>query len=359
MPTVLDPFRFLLISVAGWMNQRQLQMIDYLREENRVLREQMGERRLRLTDDQRRRLAAKAKGIERKLLREVATIVTPETLLRWHQRLIAHKYDGSGKRSPGRPRTAAEVEQLVVKMAEENRDWGYRRIQGALSNLGHKLARSTIADILERHGIEPAPERSRKTTWKEFLTQHWELIVAADFFTIEVWTPKGLQRFIVLFVLELSTRRVEVAGISAVANGLWMNQIARNLTDTVNGLLTGKRYLIHDRDPLFTNEFLSTLKDAGVQSVKLPPQSPNLNAHAERFVRSIKESCLERLILFGEASLRTAVHNFVAHYHSERNHQGLGNRLIQPEQDHLANTGTVRRRERLGGMLKYYYRAAA
>src|SRR5918996_3874230 len=150
MPTVLDPFRFLLIAVAGWMNQRQLQMIEYLREENRVLREQLGERRLRLTDDQRRRLAAKAKGLGRKLLAEVATIVTPETLLRWHQRLIAQKYDGSGKRGPGRPRTAADIEQLVVQMAEENRDWGYRRIQGTLSNLGHKLARSTIADILER-----------------------------------------------------------------------------------------------------------------------------------------------------------------------------------------------------------------
>ena len=174
MPTVLDPFRFVLIAVAGWMNQRQLQMIEYLREENRVLREQLGERRLRLTDDQRRRLAAKAKGLGRKLLAEVATIVTPETLLRWHQRLIAQKYDGSGKRAAGRPRTAAEIEQLVVQMAEQNRNWGYRRIQGALSNLGHKLARSTIADILERHGIEPAPERSRKTTWKEFLTQHWE-----------------------------------------------------------------------------------------------------------------------------------------------------------------------------------------
>ena len=159
-------------------------------------------------------------------------------------------------------------------MAQENRDWGYRRIQGALSNLGHKLARSTIADILERHGIEPAPERSRKTTWKEFLTQHWELIVAADFFTVEVWTAKGLQRFIVLFFIELSTRRVEIAGISAAANGLWMNQIARNLTDSVDGLLTGKRYLIHDRDPLFTDEFLRTLKDAGVESVKLPPRSP-------------------------------------------------------------------------------------
>jgi transposase InsO family protein len=359
MPIVLDPFRFVLIAVAGWMNHRQLQMIEYLREENRVLREQLGERRLRLTDDQRRRLAVKAKGLGRKLLAEVATIVTPATLLRWHQRLIAQKYDGSAKRGPGRPRTADEIEQVVVQMAQENRDWGYRRIQGALSNLGHKLARSTIADILERHGIEPAPERSRKATWKEFLTQHWELIVAADFFTIEVWTAKGLQRFIVLFIIELSTRRVEVAGISPAANGLWMSQIARNLTDSVDGLLMGKRYLIHDRDPLFTNEFLSMLKDAGVESVKLPPRSPNLNAHAERFVRTIKESCLERLIIFGEASLRTAIENFVAHYHHERNHQGLSNRIIQPERNHRGNTGAIQRRERLGGMLNYYYRTAA
>ena len=359
MTPALDPFRFVLIAIAGWMNQRQLQVIDYLREENRVLREQVGERRLRLSDDQRRRLAAKAKGLGRKLLAEVATIVTPDTLLRWHRRLIAQKYDGSGKRSPGGPRTAAEIKQLVVQMAKENRDWGYRRIQGALSNLGHKLARSTIADILQRHGIEPAPERKCQTTWKEFLTQHWELIVAADLFTIEVWTAKGLQRFIVLFFIELSSRRVEIGGISAAANGLWMSQIARNLTDTVDGLLTGKRYLIHDRDPLFTDEFLSTLKDAGVESVKLPPRSPNLNAHAERFVRSIKESCLERLILFGESSLRTAIQNFMAHYHSERHHQGLGNRLIEPEPDHLANTGVVQRRERLGGMLNYHYRAAA
>jgi len=244
-------------------------------------------------------------------------------------------------------------------MAEQNRDWGYRRIQGALSNLGHRLSRSTIADILERHGIEPAPERVRTTPWNEFLRQHWDLIVAADFFTVEVWTTKGLQRFIVLFFLELSTRRVEIAGISARANGLWMSQIARNLTDSADGLLTGKRYLMHDRDPLFTDEFLGTLKDAGVQSVKLPPRSPNLNAHAERFVRSIKESCLERLILFGERSLRTAVQNFIAHYHSERSHQGLGNRLIQPERDHLANTGAVQCRERLGGTLNYYYRTAA
>ena len=172
MPRVLDPFRFVLVSVAGWMNQRQAQMIDYLREENRVLGEQLGGRRVRLNDDQRRRLAAKAKGIGRKLLAEVATIVTPETLLAWHRKLIAQKYDGSRKRGLGRPRTAGEIEILVVRMAEENRDWGYRRIQGAVSNLGHEIARSMIAEILERHGIEPAPERNKKTTWKEFLRRH-------------------------------------------------------------------------------------------------------------------------------------------------------------------------------------------
>jgi len=356
---VLDPFRFVVIAVSGWMNQRQLQVIDYLREENRVLREQLGGRRLHLNDNQRRRLATKAKGLGRKILAEVATIVTPETLLGWHRKLIAQKYDGSGKRGPGRPRIAGETENLVVRMAEENRDWGYRRIQGALSNLGHEIARSTIAEILARHGIEPAPERSRKTTWKEFLSQHWELIVATDFFTVEVWSRRGLQRFMVLFFIELSTRKVEIAGIAQVANGLWMSQIARNLTDTEAGILTGKRYLIHDRDPLFTAGFLNMIADAGVESVKLPPRSPNLNAYAERFVRSIKESCLERMIFFGEESLRTAIQNFIAHYHSERNHQGLANQLISPEPGHLGNAGEVQRRGRLGGMLNYYYRAAA
>jgi putative transposase len=247
---------------------------------------------------------------------------------------------------------------LVVRLAEENRDWGYRRIQGALSNLGHEIARSTIAEILERHGIEPAPERSRKTTWKEFLRRHWELIVAADFFTVEVWTRRGLQRFMVLFFIELSTRKVEIAGIAAAANGLWMRQIGRNLTDAVDGILNGKRYLIHDRDPLFTTEFLDMVANVGVKSVKLPPRSPNLNAHAERFVRTIKESCLERMILFGEESLRTATHNFVAHYHTERHHQGLANRLISPEAAHLGNAGVIQRRQRLGGMLNYYYCAA-
>src|SRR2546425_12852849 len=169
MRTGLDPFSFLVVSFAGWINQRQQQLIEYVVEENRVLREQIGDRRMRFTDDPRRRLAASAKKLGRKVLAQVATIVTPETLLAWHRRLIAKKYDGSAFRTPGRPPTSTEISNLVLRMAEENRSWGYRRIQGASANLGHNVARTTIANILKRHGIEPAPDRNRKTTWKQFL----------------------------------------------------------------------------------------------------------------------------------------------------------------------------------------------
>ena len=359
MTHLLDPFRFVLIALSGWMNNRQAFVIDYLCEENRVLREQLRGTRLRFTDDQRRRLAVKAKGLGRKMLAELGTIVTPGTLLAWHRRLIARKYDGTTNRRPGRPQTPQDIERLIVRMANENRAWGYRRIQGALANMGHEIGRGTIAAILARNGIEPAPERLRKTTWKEFLEQHWQLLVAADFFTIEVWTRRGLQRFIVLFFIELSTRKVEIAGTAPVANGLWMSQIGRNLTGSVDGILKGKRYLIHDRDPLFTSEFLTVLGGGGVASLKLPARSPNLNAYAERFVRTIKESCLERLILFGEGSLRRALAEFTVHYHRERNHQGLGNKLICPDPELIREGRGVRRRERLGGLLNYYYRTAA
>jgi putative transposase len=188
------------------MNQRQQYVIEYLVEENRVLREQLGDRRLRFTDTQRRRLAAKAKRLGRRVLDQVATIVSPATLLTWHRKLIAQKYDGSALRKPGRPLTSTEISKLVVRIAEENRGWGYTRIQGALANLGHTIGRTTVADILKRHGLEPAPERNRKTTWKEFLRRHRDQIVAADFFTVELWTCRGLTRFVVLFFIDLSTR---------------------------------------------------------------------------------------------------------------------------------------------------------
>ncbi len=359
MRPTLDSFRLLLIFLAGWLNPQQQDVIDYLQEENRVLREQLGDRRLRLNDDQRRRLAVKAKKLGRRVLHELATLVTPETLLAWRRKLIARKYDGSQQRGPGRPRTPNEIQQLVVRMATENRAGGYRRIQGALANLGHEVARGTISNILKEHGLEPAPERNRKTTWKEFLARHREVIVAADFFRIEAWTRRGLTRFLGLFLIDLSSRRVEIAGVGRQANGLWMSQVARNLSDATDGFLVGKRYLIHDRDPLFTAEFLETLESSGVKSVKLPPRAPNLKAHAERFVRTIKESCLKRLILFGEGSLRKAIHDFVMPYHHERNHQGLDNQLIIKEESYVSRAGAIQRRQRLGEMLNYYYRQAA
>ena len=220
MRRTFDPFRLLVVSIAGGLNRQQRDAIDYLREENRVLREQLGNKRLRLSDDQRRRLAAKAKMLGRRILREVATIVTPETLLTWRRKLIARKYDGSKNRGPGRPRTRDEIESLIVRMATQNRDWGYRRSQGALANPGHEVARGVIANILKEHGLEPAPERNRKTTWKEFPSRHREVMVAADFFTVEVWARPGLTRFLALFPIDLSTRRVEMAGIGTKADGI-------------------------------------------------------------------------------------------------------------------------------------------
>jgi transposase InsO family protein len=172
-----------------------------------------------------------------------------------------------------------------------------------LANLHHRVARGTIANILKRHGIEPAPERQKRTTLQEFLRAYWEVLAAADFFTVEVWTGAGLTRYAVLFVIELATRRVEIAGIVSEPDSAWVTQCSRQITDPIDGFVRGKRFLLHDRDPLFSEAFRKTLAATGVETVRLPPRSPNLNAYAERFVRTIKESCLNRLILFGEPSL--------------------------------------------------------
>jgi len=353
------PLQFLLVALAGWINQQQREVIDYLQAENRVLREQLSPRQLRFTDDQRIRLAAQAKLLQRKVLQEIGTIVSPDTLLAWHRHLIARKYDGHHQRGPGRPPVAAEIRQLVVRMATENRDWGYTRIQGALANLGHDVGRGTIATILRQHGIEPAPERLKRTTWHEFMKAHWDVLAAADFFTLEVWTATGLKRYAVLFVIELATRRVQIAGIASEPDSARVVQCGRQLTDAVDGFLAGKRFLLHDRDPLFSEAFRETLAATGVETVRLPPHSPNLNAYAERFVRTIKEACLNRLIFVGERSLRRAIGEFVMHYHHERNHQGMGNVLIFPAGAHTPGDDRVVCRGRLGGLLKYYYRAAA
>jgi transposase InsO family protein len=244
-------------------------------------------------------------------------------------------------------------------MATENRSWGYDRIQGALNNLGHKVAPTTIANILKRHGLEPAPERRKRTTWKTFVKAHWETFAAADFFTVEVWTLGGLVTFYVLFVIELSTRKVHLAGITHTPNKSFMKQVAKNLTDPIDGFLLGHRFLIIDRDGKYCPAFKDLIKDAGTRPVLCPAKAPNCNAFAERFVRSIKYECLNKIIFFGVRPLERAIRNYLDHYHQERNHQGLENNLISPKPILTGLEGRVQSRERLGGLLRFYYRQAA
>jgi transposase InsO family protein len=333
---------------------------DYLRTENQVLKELHGEKRILLNDDQRRRLAVKGKILGRKRLEEVGTLFTPDTILRWHRKLIAAKHDYSDRRKKvGRPPLSDEVVQLVLRMAKENVLWGFDRIAGAIQNLDHDISDTTVGNILKRHGIEPARNRKRSTNWSTFIKAHWDVLAAIDFTTIEVWTKGGLVTFYLLFVMELKTRRVHFAGCTVHPDEPWMKQIARNLTNFEDGFLNGKRYLLMDRDTKFCESFRDFLDDEGVEPVRLPAKSPNLNAHLERFMRSIKSECLNRMIFFGENSLRRAVRDYLSHYHTERNHQGLENKIIDPGDEVGQIAGKIECRERLGGMLRYYYRDAA
>src|SRR5262249_23889132 len=224
----------------------------------------------------------------RRRLAGIAGIVTPDTILRWYRTLVAKKYDGSHGRRPGRPRTKADLAALVVRLAEENPRWGYTRIRGGLKGLGHDVARNTIQAILRDHGIEPAPDRGANMPWKTFLVAHWDALAAADFFTVEVLTLRGLVRYVVVFVWKLKSRRVPIAGIVQQPDERWMMQVARNLTAAGDdGFLNGMQHTILDRDPLYTGAFRRLLQDSGVTPVVLP-WSPNLNAFAERFVESAK-----------------------------------------------------------------------
>ncbi len=264
-------FHFIMATLVGWVNRHQQAIIDYLKEENRIFKQQLSGRRLRLSDNDRRLLAAKAKPLGREVLDEVANLVTPDTLLRWYRNLIARKWAYTRK-GPGRQPISPEITALVLRMAHENRSWGYDKIQGALDNLGYTVAASTVANILKRHGIEPAPERGRRTTWRTFLKAHWDVMAATDFFTIEVWTCGGLVTYYILLVIHLSTRRVHIASATTEPNGVFMMQVARNLTDEFDGFLQGRDYLIMDRDKRFTSAFRDFLQREGVEPVRCPPR---------------------------------------------------------------------------------------
>ena len=360
MKFALQRWQLMLIILAGWINRQQQEVIEYLRTENAVLKEKLGKKRILLTDDQRCRLAVKGKILGRKQLEQVGTLFTPDTILRWHRQQVANKRDYSDRkqRKTGRPRTRQVIVDLTVKFAKVNPTWGYDRISGALSNVGYHICDSTIGNILKAHGIEPAPTRRRKGSWQTFLKAHWDVMASIDFTTVEAWTTRGLTTFYLLFVMELKTRRVHFAGCTTNPNEAWMKTMARELTNHEDGFLKDKEYLIMDRDATFSKSFRACLRREGVNPVRLPPRSPNLNAHLERFFGSLKSECLHKLILFGETAMRRAVRAFVTHYHTERNHQGLENQLIVPMAHPPDTDKKIETTEHLGGLLRSYRRAA-
>jgi transposase InsO family protein len=350
-----------LAYITGTVDQELLLRNEYLAAENRILRAQI-KGRLLLSDAEKATLAEIAHRLGRKALEELTAVAKPDTLLAWYRKLIANKFDGSSfRKSWGRPRVDEETERFVVRMAKENPGWGYDRIAGAMANLGFRLSDQTVGNILRRNDIPPAPKRKHETSWKDFIRVHKAVLAATDFFTVEVLTLRGLMTYYVLFFIHLDSRRICLAGVTRHPDQEWMEQMARNVTMEDSGFLITRRYLLHDRDSKYCSSFRQVIEAGGVKTLTLPPRSPNLNAYAERWVRSVKEECLAKLILLGEDSLRRALRDYEAHYHEERNHQGKDNLLLfpLPTPERHGEPNTVRCRERLGGLLRYYERQAA
>ena len=295
-----------LTCLTTLLDKQHRMVIDYLKEENQILREQIhgkhNTKRIVLTDRQRKRLAAKAKPLGRKLLGETTELFRPATILGWYRSLIAKKYDGSANRKGGRTKVTQIKIDWILKMSKENPNWGAGKISNYMKYLNMEVGKSTVWRVMEDNGFNPSPEERNKGNWNSFIKSHFNVLAATDFFTVELLTPKGLVRCMVLF----------------------------------------------------TKKFDEILEAGGVKALKTPKQSPNLNAYAERFVQTIKKECLNHLILTNEKQLKYACEEFLQHYHHERPHEGLGGKIISPlPQD---EDGEIIQFERLGGLLKSYRR---
>jgi transposase len=358
--------QFLIAMIAAAINDRLQRKLDYVEEERHILQEQLDAltagKKLSFTAHQRRRLATAGKQLTPDERRRCCRLVKPETILAWFRQLAARKHDSSKARR-GRPAKPKDVRKLVIQIALANPSWGYTKMRDAMrTGLGIEIGRTTVANILAEAGIEPAPEREKTRTWKQFIKAHWGSLCACDFLSVEALGLTGTVRYMVFFVMVLKTRVVEIAGIRVDPDGEWMKQMARNLTDAVDGFLRNATYLIHDPDPLFTEAFEAVLGDRGLKCVKIPAQSPNCNPHAERFVKAVRDECLRHFVFFGERHLRFVLKEFMVHYHRERFHQGLGGQLIEARVGSTSDKGArgkVVCRSRLGGMLNFYYREAA
>src|SRR5215210_5198430 len=289
-------------------------------------------------------------------LDQLLLLFKPETVLKWHRELVRRKWTVRRQRAGGRPATPAEVEELILRLARDNAGWGYSRIHGELTKLGYRLGRSTVRDVLKRHGVSPAPERRRQgSTWRAFLRRHQDQILACDFFTVETLFLKTVY---VLFFIEFGTRRVHLAGCTTNPTAAWVTQQARHLSwQLQDGKITA-RSLIHDRDSKFVPSFDAVFRSEGVEIVRTPYRAPTANAIAERWVGSVRRECLDHLLILSEMHLRHVLTAYIAYYNEARPHQGLDQQTPVPRAAAVGE-GPIQRRDSLGGLLREYYRNAA
>jgi putative transposase len=357
MPRLLEPLWLILLSYA----EKQLaQMIEYLREENRILRGKLP-KRVTLTVREKNRLI-KYGSMLGPAINSLTTIVSPRTFSRWMKERKGPAKAVSAKRKPGRPKTEAEIRDLILRFAREN-SWGYSRILGELKKLGiQSVSRSTVVNILKEAGFDTGPNRG-KGTWSEFLERHQKTLWGSDFLSVKSLTTKGFVDLFVLFFIHPGTRLVILSGITTNPNSAWMKQQARNVTGDIRDLgFPNPEVLIIDNDTKYTREFDAIFESEGTEVKRVGPIAPNLNAYAERFAQTLRVECLDHFVVCGEKHLRHLVTEFLEHYHEERPHQNLGNAPPIREQETIlpfVKDQPIHHSERLGGLLRHYSREAA
>jgi putative transposase len=351
----------LLIAIAGMLNQQNQDLIDFLNGEIKVLKEIFVKKRIKFNNKQRAYLAHKFKKISSESIRQQELLVTPETMMNWYRYLIKKKWDYSKNRKAGRPKISEVNVKLVLKLIEENPYKGDKDISNKLKNLGIKLSAQSVKNIREKYGIPPLPERNKNGNWEKFIKANWNTLVAMDFKTVEVQCSNSLEleTYYVLFAIKLSTREVKLCGITRYPKEDWMLLVGNSLTDPIDGFFLENKKCIIDNDVIFTKKFCNLLKDSKIDTVKTIIKAPNMNTFIERFIRTYKYEVLQWVIPSSVNHLRTITKEWLTHYNTERNHQGIDDHIIKP-QDHVGRSnGEVLKISRLNGVLNYYYRASA